>query len=184
MDGPEKVSFNRSARPLRFINIVAFMPGIILLLITALTTRGSLLNLIAIAPLALSALLGLVCVAGKDRPMPWTIYADLCIAMFFVSVLVPLYIRSGGPSQTSFDSLTTCNYFRLITLAAAAKSLSLGVSEILLCAYGTMPLLVDLYVICCPNYALSSISPPSLSANLVKTWNMCMYILQLDMPPS
>lgn len=142
MDGPEKTSFDSSARPLRVINILAFIPGIILLLITGLFTKAGSFNLIAVAPLTLSALLGLVCVAGKDKRMPWTMCADLCIAMFFVSVLVPMYVHSGFASRTSFDTLTICNYFRWVTLAAYTNLW--GKSEVLLCAYGTMPLTVDL----------------------------------------
>jgi hypothetical protein len=103
MDGPEKISFNRSARPLRAINILAFIPGISLCLVSALVTPVGALPLIAIAPLALSALLGLVCFAGKERPMPWTMYADLCLVTFFVSVLVPMYVQLGY-SQTFLTS--------------------------------------------------------------------------------
>jgi hypothetical protein len=107
MDGPEKISFNRSARPLRAINILAFIPGISLLLVSALVTPVGALPLIAIAPLALSTILGLVCIAGDDRPMPWTMYADLCLAMFFVSVLVPMYVPLGwlaGYTSHTFHS--------------------------------------------------------------------------------
>jgi hypothetical protein len=97
MDGAAGISFGRSFRPLRAINILAFIPGIILLLISALITRAGAINLIAIAPLALSAILGLVCVAGgagKDRPMPpWMMWADLGLVLFFVGVLVPMYVR-------------------------------------------------------------------------------------------
>ena len=92
MDRLDGTSSNGSARPLRVINTLAFIPVIVLLLITALTTPAGALYLIAVAPLTLSALLGLVSVASKDRPMPpWTKYADLCLAMFFVGVLVPMY---------------------------------------------------------------------------------------------
>ncbi|GAB7321995.1 hypothetical protein MBLNU13_g03053t1 [Cladosporium sp. NU13] len=69
MDRLERISSNASARPLHVINILAFIPGIVLLLITALTTPAGSIYLIAIAPLTLSTLLG---VAGRDRPMPWT----------------------------------------------------------------------------------------------------------------
>lgn len=82
-------------RSYRNIRMLAFIPGIILLLISGVFTKAGTFNLIAVAPLTLSALLGLVSVAGKDKRMPWTMYADLCIAMFFVSVLVPLYVRLG-----------------------------------------------------------------------------------------
>ena len=93
MDRSEKISFHGSARALRIIDILVFIPGMILLLITALTTPAGSIYLIAIAPLTLSALLGLVSVAGKDRPMPpWTKLADPWLAMFFVSVLVPMYV--------------------------------------------------------------------------------------------
>lgn len=93
MDRSEKISLQGSAHSLRVIDILAFIPGMVLLLITALTTPAGSIYLIAVAPLTLSALLGLVSVAGKDRPMPpWTRYADLWLAMFFVSVLVPMYV--------------------------------------------------------------------------------------------
>lgn len=93
MDRSEEPSFHVPARALRIIDILAFTPGMILLLITALTTPAGSIYLIAIAPLTLSALLGLVSVAGKDRPIPpWMEYADLCLTMFFVSVLVPMYV--------------------------------------------------------------------------------------------
>ena len=93
MDRSEKISFHGSARALRIIDILVFIPGMILLLITALTTPAGSIYLIAIAPLTLSALLGLVSVAGKDRPMPpWPKFADLWLALFFVSVLVPMYV--------------------------------------------------------------------------------------------
>lgn len=165
MDGPEKISFNRSARPLRAINILAFIPGISLLLVSALVTPVGALPLIAIAPLALSTILGLVCIAGDDRPMPWTMYADLCLAMFFVSVLVPMYVPLGWLAgwlyltNVPFDSLTIflfCNcFFRWITLALYPKYRD--TSESLLSAYSTMPLIVDLYVSChCPCRALFS----------------------------
>jgi len=154
MDGPEKISFNRSARPLRAINILAFIPGISLCLVSALVTPVGALPLIAIAPLALSALLGLVCFAGKERPMPWTMYADLCLVMFFVSVLVPMYVQIDERLQ--FDSLTIfvfCNcFFRWITMALYRNHS--GQWEGLLYAYSTMPLIVDLYVSCSALVAL------------------------------
>ena len=93
MDRLERTSFDASARPLRAINTLACIPGIVLLLTTALTTPAGSMYLVAVAPLTLSALLDLVSVAGgKDRPTPpWTKHADLCLAMFFVAVLVPMY---------------------------------------------------------------------------------------------
>lgn len=174
MDGLEKFLTHGSARPLRVINMLAFIPGIILLLITGLATKAGLFNLIAVAPLTLSALLGLVSVARKDKRMPWTMYADLCLTMFFVSVLVPMYVRFGHASRTSFDSLTICNYFSLITLAAYTDFWD--VSEVLLCAYGTMPLIVDLYVSCCSNCGFPF-------DDLVKSWSICMHMLQLALEP-
>lgn len=93
MDSQERNSLNSSARSLRVINILTCIPGFIL--ISALIKPAGALYLIPAAPLTLSALLGLVCVAGKnkDRPMPWwTTYADLCIAMLFLSVLIPMYV--------------------------------------------------------------------------------------------
>ena len=89
MDRLEKTSSNGSACPLRVINMLAFIPGMVFCLTTALTTPAGAIYLIAIAPLTLSALLG---VAGRDRPMPWAKYADLCLAMFFIGVLVPMYV--------------------------------------------------------------------------------------------
>lgn len=182
MDGPEKIIFDRSARSLRFINIVAFIPGIVLLLISGLriSTTAALINLIAVAPLTLSALLGLVCVTSIDRPMPWMIYADLCLIMFYVSILVPTYVRSGYTSRTSLDSLTIRNLcFRWVTLASYANCPGC-VPEVLLCAYSTMPLILNLYVSCCP-YCARSLSL-SLPANLVKAWSICIS-LQLALAP-
>jgi hypothetical protein len=93
MDSQERKSLNGSARSLRVINILTFIPGFIL--IAALIKPAGALYLIPAAPLTLSALLGLVCVAcgSKERPMPWWIaYADLCIAMLFLGVLIPMYV--------------------------------------------------------------------------------------------
>jgi hypothetical protein len=93
MDSQERKSLNGSARSLRIINILTFIPGFIL--IAALIKPAGALYLIPAAPLTLSALLGLVCVAGggQDRLVPWwTAYADLCIAMLFLGVLIPMYV--------------------------------------------------------------------------------------------
>jgi hypothetical protein len=92
MDSQVRKSLDGSARSLRVINILTFIPGFIL--ISALVKPAGALYLIPAAPLTLSALLGLVCVAGsKERPMPWwTVYADLCIAMLLVGVLIPMYV--------------------------------------------------------------------------------------------
>jgi hypothetical protein len=85
MDSP---GHHRSARQLRLITIGVLVPGITLLLIAGFSTRNE-LPFIDVVPLTLSAFLGLVAVASKDRPMPWLMYADLCMAMFIVSVLIP-----------------------------------------------------------------------------------------------
>jgi hypothetical protein len=93
MISQERKSLNGSARSLRVINILTFIPGFIL--IAALIKPAGALYLIPAAPLTLSALLGLVCLAGssKERPTPWwTAYADLCIAMLFLGVLIPMYV--------------------------------------------------------------------------------------------
>jgi hypothetical protein len=93
MNSQERKSLNGSARSLRVINnILTFTHGFILT--AALIKPAGALYLIPAVPLTLSALLGLVCVAGsKERPMPrWTVYADLCIAMLFLGVLVPMYV--------------------------------------------------------------------------------------------
>jgi hypothetical protein len=92
MDNPQHYSHN-SARPLRWINILVFIPGLILLIISVLTIAGVLYITLA-SLLTLSALLGLVAVAGKDRSMPWLIYADLCMAIMIISILIPVYVRS------------------------------------------------------------------------------------------
>jgi hypothetical protein len=93
MDNPQHYS-HHSALPLRAINILAFVPGIILIIISVLTIAGVLYITLA-ALLTLSALLGLVAVAGKDRSMPWMIYADLCMAVMTISILIPVYVRSA-----------------------------------------------------------------------------------------
>jgi hypothetical protein len=91
MDNPEQNS-HRSARQLRLITVWAFIPGIILFLIAGLSVRN-VLPYIDVAPLTLSAILGLVAVASRDRPMPWLMYADLCMAMFLISLLIPTYVH-------------------------------------------------------------------------------------------
>jgi hypothetical protein len=88
MDGPNHHSHHRSARQLRLITIWVFIPGIILLLKAGFSTRNE-LPFISIMPMTLSAFLGLVAVASKERPMPWAMYADLCMAIFLISILVP-----------------------------------------------------------------------------------------------
>jgi hypothetical protein len=92
MDNPQRYS-HRSALPLRWINILVFIPGLILLLVSILTGATVLFITMAVL-LTLSALLGLVAVAGKDRSMPWMLYADLCMAIGIISVLIPVYVRS------------------------------------------------------------------------------------------
>lgn len=92
MDNPQRYS-HRSALPLRWINIIVFIPGLILLLVSILTGATVLFITMAVL-LTLSALLGLVAVAGKDRSMPWMLYADLCMAVGIISVLIPVYVRS------------------------------------------------------------------------------------------
>jgi hypothetical protein len=99
MNRLEKPSFNGSStRSLRAINILAFIPGIILLLASGLVTAVGSVSFVAVLPLTLSALLGLKSVTGrKDKsPMPWTTCADLFIAMFLVSILIPLYVALSG----------------------------------------------------------------------------------------
>jgi hypothetical protein len=86
MDGPG--SYHRSTRQLRLITIGVIIPGVTLLLIAGFSTRNE-LPFIDVVPLTLSAFLGLVAVASESRPMPWLMYADLCMAMFLVSVLIP-----------------------------------------------------------------------------------------------
>ena len=92
MDNPQHYS-HHSALPLRWINIIVFIPGLILLLVSILTGATVLFITMAVL-LTLSALLGLVAVAGKDRSMPWILYADLCMAIGIISVLIPVYVRS------------------------------------------------------------------------------------------
>jgi membrane-bound ClpP family serine protease len=91
MDNPQHYSHN-STRPLRWINILNFIPGLILLLITIITGVAGVLYITLAVLLTLSALLGLVAVAGKDRSMPWMIYADLCMAIMIISRLIPEYV--------------------------------------------------------------------------------------------
>lgn len=108
MKRSESLSLHGSSRPLRIINMMAFIPGIVLLLFTALTTPAGSIYLIAIAPLTLSALLG---VAGRDRYMPWARYADLCLALFFVTLLVLMY-NTPGYKYTSRNVVRLANILR------------------------------------------------------------------------
>jgi len=174
MEGPKSLFHYHSARQLRFITIWVFVPGLILLLIAGFSTRNE-LPFVNIVPLTLSVLLSLAAVASKDRPMPWIMYADLCMAIFIVSVLIPTYVHSDSNTQHplkgqthrgkllptlakssqhiypprdietaySFHALTISKHFRWVFLAEHNQ---LNVSEILLCAYGTTPLVADLYV--------------------------------------
>lgn len=88
MDNPQHYSHNA----LRWINISAFIPGLVLLLIAIITGMAGVLYITLAVLLTLSALLGLVAVAGKDRSMPWMIYADLCMAIMIISILIPVYV--------------------------------------------------------------------------------------------
>lgn len=179
MDSQERKSLNGSAHALRVINILTFIPGSIL--ISALIKPAGALYLIPAAPLTLSALLGLVCVAGKnkERPTPWwTAYADLFLAMLFLGVLIPMYVltallcavlalagyyltkRTNVDQTHVADDLFFAIDFRWMGLTAIGNfhpDVCLDMSVILLCAYSTMPLIVDLYVFQlppCPTSAL------------------------------
>ena len=110
MDSPENYS-HRAARQLRFITLLSFVPGIILLVASFLINGGE-LTLVKIGLLSLSTFLGLVAVV-VDRPMPWMVYVDLCMAIFHISVLIPTYVRSVVtprvlPSLLLLYALTIC----------------------------------------------------------------------------
>jgi len=188
MDRLAKVSSTGSTRSLRAINILAFIPGIILLLASGLVTPVGSVSFVAVLPLTLSALLGLKGATGrKDRPpIPWTTCADLFIAMFFVSILIPLYVTlSLGLAirsrtfhiSTRTDDLFFAINFRWFILAARRKLWS--ISQVLVCAYSTMPLIVDLYVSAVSASKAALPLSPSLPIWLVRLRACCTHILRL-----
>lgn len=193
MDSPGRKSLNgSSAHTLRVINILTFIPGSIL--ISALIKPAGALYLIPAAPLTLSALLGLVCVAGKnkDRPIPWwASCADLFLAMFYLGILIPMYVFTALlfavlagyiPQERNVCCLSFTDdlFFAIVSrwmgLTAIGNfhpDVCLDMSVILLGAYSTMPLIVDLYV---STLSLSLSLSPDLVNKTCK--HIACYILQ------
>lgn len=91
MDSPKPFPKGRFDHQLRLITICAFIPGIALLVPAGLATKHALpfLNLI---PLSISAFLGLVAIATREKPVPKIVYADLFIGLFIIIVLIPTYV--------------------------------------------------------------------------------------------
>lgn len=117
--GPVKPSINASERTLRAITVLAFVPAVALLIPHGILTKDF-CPAIGLVPAFLSFCFSIVRITNKAKSRRANISIDAFIAAFLVGTLIPGWVLIARDWDTS---------------------------KALVGAYGTMPLMMDLYVI-------------------------------------
>ena len=147
---PSVYNGRRPDRTLRIITIVAFVPALALLIPSGVVTARP-LPAIGLVPMAMSLVVSMAALGSKKsssrmRPMADSIVAvSLMIVMVFRSVhsLPRRKERKDGILLPARETDLCFYYSSWITLA---ENYWLSAGSAMLCAYGIVPMMVNLYV--------------------------------------
>jgi uncharacterized membrane protein YhaH (DUF805 family) len=151
MASPSRPSNGRRPdRTLRIITIVAFVPALALLIPSGVVTARP-LPAIGLVPMAMSLVISMAALGSKKSPSKMRPMADSIVAVSLMIVMVfrsvhPLSWRKKRKDGVLLPARETDLYSYHSSWITLAENYWLSAGSAMLCAYGIVPMMVNLYV--------------------------------------